>query len=193
MCLKRNTTAAVDRSNIIENYIGSIKDTLTGYLKAGEITALPSDPSDTAAANAAQAYTEEYSKDISNLEGIYASSRDTKTLTHTDKQHIGKVTRPDEDKLKQLHDALNASDDGVYNTGMIISPVTGEYIFHPDETKIMTAAEEAQPLPRSFRVRQTRSRCLSENSPSDKKTKPRCCSTNSEAINYQKIFSLIPI
>lgn len=97
MCLKRNTTAAVDRSNIIENYIGSTKDTLTGYLKASEITALPSDPSDTAAANAAQAYTEEYSKDISNLEGIYASSRDTKALTHTDKQHIGKVTRPDED------------------------------------------------------------------------------------------------
>lgn len=191
-------TAAVDRSNIIENYINSTKDTLTGYLKAGEITALLSDPSDTAAANAAQAYTEEYSKDISNLEGIYASSWDTKTLTHTDKQHIGKVTRPDEDRLKQLHDALNASNDGVYNTGMIISPVTGdqiismykavknkngdiiglggigiytsglvsvldalpveglpsaqyflvnaqtgEYIFHPDETKIMTAAEEA--------------------------------------------------
>lgn len=116
MCLKRNTTAAVDRSNIIENYIGSTKDTLTGYLKASEITALPSDPSDTAAANAAQAYTEEYSKTISNLECIYASSRDTKTLTHTDKQHIGKVTRPDEDKLKQLHDTLSMPRTTAYTT-----------------------------------------------------------------------------
>lgn len=190
-------TAAVDRSNIIENYIDSTKDALTDYLKAGEITALLSDPSDAAAAKAAQEYTESFSKDISDLEGIYASSWDTKMLTHTNSQVIGKITRPDEDKRKQLHDALNATD-GVYNTGMINSPAsgeqiismykavknkngdtiglggigiytsglvsildklpveglpsaqyylinaqTGEYIFHPDPEKIMTAAEEA--------------------------------------------------
>lgn len=46
------------------------------------------------------------------------------------------------DPMRTLHDALNASDDGVYNTGMIISPVTGEYIFHPDETRGSAAASE---------------------------------------------------
>lgn len=191
-------TASVDRSNIIENYIDSAKDTLTDYLKAGEITALLNDPSDTAAAKAAQDYTESFSKDISDLEGIYASSWDTKVLTHTNQQVIGKVTRTDTDKLNELHDALNAASDGVYNTGMILSPAsgeqiismykavkdkngntiglggigiytsglvsaldklpveglpsaqyflinaqTGEYIFHPDSEKVMTAAEES--------------------------------------------------
>lgn len=46
------------------------------------------------------------------------------------------------DPMRTLHDALNSSDDGVYNTGMIISPVTGEYIFHPDETRGSAAASE---------------------------------------------------
>lgn len=120
-------SVAIDRSKIIENYIDTTSDTLTAYLKAGEITALLSDPSDAAAAQAAQEYTESFSKDISNLEGIYASSWDTKMLTHTNSKVIGKVTRPDEDKRKQLHDAILATD-GVYNTGMIISPASGEQI-----------------------------------------------------------------
>ncbi|MGN1305071.1 MAG: methyl-accepting chemotaxis protein [Oscillospiraceae bacterium] len=120
-------SVAVDRSKIIENYIESTSDTLTAYLKAGEITALLSDPSDAAAAQAAQEYTESFSKDVSNLEGIYASSWDTKMLTHTNSKVIGKVTRPDEDKRKQLHDAILATD-GVYNTGMIISPASGEQV-----------------------------------------------------------------
>lgn len=120
-------TAAVDRSKIIENYIDKTKYTLTAYLKAGEITDLLSDPSDAAAAAAAQEYTESFSKDISDLEGIYASSWDTKMLTHTNSKVIGKITRPDEGPRKQLHDAILATD-GVYNTGMIISPASGEQI-----------------------------------------------------------------
>ena len=191
-------TAAVDRSQIIENYIDSTKDTLTAYLKAGEIYDLLSDPKSAEYVSKAQKYTEEFSKDISYLEGIYASSWDTKMLTHTNSQVVGKVTRPDADRLKALHDSLDAAGDGVYNTGMIISPASGEqiismykavrdkngdpiglggigiyssglvsvldnlpiqglpsaryylvnvgsgeYIFHPDSEKIMTAAEEA--------------------------------------------------
>jgi len=191
-------TAAIDRSQIIENFVDSTEDTLTAYLKAGEVYDLLSDPTSAEYASKAQKYTEDFSKDISDLEGIYASSWDTKTLTHTNFQYIGKVTRPDADRLKALHDSLDAAGDGVYNTGMIISPVSGEqiismykavrdkngdpiglggigiyssglvsildklpvqgldgakyylinaasgeYVFHPESDKIMTAAEEA--------------------------------------------------
>lgn len=40
---------------------------------------------------------------------------------------MGKITRPDEDRRKQLHDAILATE-GVYNTGILISPATGEQI-----------------------------------------------------------------
>ena len=120
-------TAAADRSEIITNYIKSTEDTLTAYLKAEQIYGLLRDPSDEEAVAAAQKYTENFSKDLTNLEGIYASSWDTKMLTHTNAKVVGKITRPDEDKRKQLHDAILATE-GVYNTGIIISPASGEQI-----------------------------------------------------------------
>lgn len=117
-------TAVIDRSEIIENYIKSTEDTLTAYLKAEQIYNLLSDSSNEAYVAAAQKYTENFSKDLSNLEGIYASNWGTQMLTHTNSQVVGKVTRPDEDKRKQLHDAITATD-GVYNTGILISPASG--------------------------------------------------------------------
>ncbi|MGN0688078.1 MAG: methyl-accepting chemotaxis protein [Oscillospiraceae bacterium] len=120
-------TAARDRAEIIENYIRSTEDTLTAYLKAGEIYDLLRNLDDAEKTAAAQKYTENFGKDISNLEGIYASSWDTMMRVHTTPQVVGKITRPDETKRKQLHDAILATD-GVYNTGIIISPATGEQI-----------------------------------------------------------------
>lgn len=120
-------TAALDRSEIISNYIRSTEDTLTAYLKAGQIYDLLCDPADMESAAAAQKYTENFSKDVANLEGIYASSWDTKTLTHTSSKAVGMVTRPDEAKRKPLHDAMLATE-GVYNTGIIISPASGNQV-----------------------------------------------------------------
>ncbi len=117
-------TAAADRSEIIESYIRSTEDTLTAYLKAEQIYNLLSDSENPDYIAAAQKYTENFSKDLSDLEGIYASSWDTKTLTHTNPAVVGLVTRPDEDRRKLLHDAMTATN-GVYNTGIIISPASG--------------------------------------------------------------------
>lgn len=120
-------TAAIDRSEIISNYIRSTEDTLTAYLKAEQIYNLLSDPSNEEYAAKAQKYTENFSEDLTNLEGIYASSWETEVLTHTNPGVIGKVTRPDAEKCNQLHEAL-ISADGVYNTGIIISPASGKQI-----------------------------------------------------------------
>lgn len=117
-------TAVIDRSEIIENYIQSTEDTLTAYLKAEQIYNLLSDSSNEEYIAAAQKYSENFSKDLSHLEGIYASNWGTQMLTHTNSKVVGKVTRPDEDKRKQLHDAITATE-GVYNTGILISPASG--------------------------------------------------------------------
>ncbi|MCI5752121.1 MAG: methyl-accepting chemotaxis protein [Oscillospiraceae bacterium] len=120
-------TAAIDRSEIISNYIRSTEDTLTAYLKAEQICDLLRDPSNEEYFAAAQEYTEYFGKDVANLEGIYASSWDTTTLTHTNSGAVGLVTRPDEAKRKPLHDAMLAAE-GVYNTGIIISPASGNQV-----------------------------------------------------------------
>lgn len=120
-------TAASDRSEMIASYISSAEDTLTSYLKAGQIYSRLRDTSDEEAAAAAQKYTENFSKDISNLEGIYASQWDTTVLTHTNAAVVGKITRPTPESQKPLHDALLATN-GVYNTGIILSPASGEQI-----------------------------------------------------------------
>ncbi len=118
---------ALDRSEIIKNYVQTAESSLSGYLKAGQIYDMLVNTSDAAAKAKAQKYTEDYGKDLSNLEGIYASTWGTEILVHTNPKVAGQVTRPDEAKRKQLHDAMLAVD-GVYNTGIIISPASGEQI-----------------------------------------------------------------
>lgn len=117
----------LDRSEIIKNYVQTAEASLSGYLKAGQIYDMLEDLSDAEAQATAQKYTESYGKDLSNLEGIYASTWGTEILVHTNPKVVGQVTRPDETRRKELHDAMLAAD-GVYNTGIIISPASGEQI-----------------------------------------------------------------
>lgn len=112
---------------ILESYIDSSEDFLTAYSRAGEIYNLLKNPTDQSAFEAAQKYTETFSKDKEpRLEGIYASEWNTHVLTHTNRGTVGITTRKGE-PLKQLQDAMLEAD-GVYNTGIIISPASGKQI-----------------------------------------------------------------
>ncbi|MCM1386889.1 MAG: methyl-accepting chemotaxis protein [Bacillus sp. (in: Bacteria)] len=116
-------TIAHDRTQIIENYVNEFEGLLLAYSRAGEITNLLSDVTNQKYVDAAQAYTEKYSADIENLEGIYVSEWNTHVLAHTNAGVVGITTR-EGDPLKALQDAMLAAD-GVYNTGIIISPASG--------------------------------------------------------------------
>ncbi len=119
-------TVVEERSRIIENYVQEMEDILTAYSRAGEIQAVLKNPTDEAATAAAQAYTEKFSADVHNLEGIYVSEWNTHVLAHTNAGVVGITTR-EGDPLKALQDAMLAAD-GVYNTGIIISPASGQQI-----------------------------------------------------------------
>ncbi|MDE6602967.1 MAG: methyl-accepting chemotaxis protein [Lachnospiraceae bacterium] len=119
-------TVVEERSQIIENYVKEVEQTLTAYSRAGEIQAVLENPADEAAVVAAQAYTEKFSADVGNLEGLYVSEWNTHVLAHTNAAVVGITTR-EGDPLKALQDALLAAD-GVYNTGIIISPASGQQI-----------------------------------------------------------------
>lgn len=116
-------TIVQERSQLIENYVVDAENYLTAYSRAGEIRDLQLNPENPDIVAAAQAYTEEFSADRAFLEGIYASEWNTHVLAHTNPNVVGITTR-EGDPLKALQDAMLAAN-GVYNTGIIISPASG--------------------------------------------------------------------
>lgn len=119
-------TIVDDRSQIIESYVRETENYLTAYSRAGEISQLLRNPSDTAAVEAAQKYTEVFGRDIDNLEGIYTSEWNTHVLAHTSEAVVGIATREGE-ALEELQEAMLKAD-GVYNAGFIFSPASGKQI-----------------------------------------------------------------
>lgn len=118
-------TVVEERSKIIENYVQEMEAVLTAYSRAGEIQNILKNPTDEAAAAAAQAYTEKFSADVKNLDGLYPSEWDTHVLAHTNSAVVGIYTR-EGDSLKSLQDSMLAAD-GVY-TGIVISPASGKQV-----------------------------------------------------------------
>ena len=119
-------TVVTERSTIIENYAREVEAYLTAYSRSSDIINLLKNPNDASAQANAQKYTEKYSADMDNLEGIYAAEWNTHVVTHTNPEVVGITTREGE-SLKVLQDTLLAND-GVYNAGFIISPASQQQI-----------------------------------------------------------------
>lgn len=124
--IKSMETIVQERSKIIENYISETENYLTAYSRASDITDLLNHPEDAQIVAKAQKYTEKFSQDREYLEGIYASEWDTHVLAHTNPKAVGIYTRKDE-SLKALQESLLAAE-GVFNTGILISPASGEQV-----------------------------------------------------------------
>ncbi len=119
-------TISADRAEIIEDYIQSAEEFITAYSRAGEVASVLSAPDDEEAVAAAQAFTERFAADREDLEGIYINDWDSYVLTHSNRSMPGTVMR-EGDSLKALQDAMLGTD-GVYNTGILISPSSGEQV-----------------------------------------------------------------
>ena len=130
--LDHMSTITDERAHIIDSYVENAEKTLIYYSKAGQIKELLLHPNDKAAVDAAQKYTEDFSDDIENLEGIYVSEWNTHVLAHTNPDVVGMIARPvkdgDDSRLRELQDAMKAAGDGVYNAGIIISSASGKQI-----------------------------------------------------------------
>lgn len=129
-----------ERAHIIESYIRNAEKTLKNFGKAQQVKdvlnyskeLLGDNPSYTAksAQMAAQVYTEEYGKDIDNLEGIWIGSWDTHVLTHTNagvnSALIGMQTHKDVDSRDELQEGMLDASDGLYLAGIMISQASGK-------------------------------------------------------------------
>jgi diguanylate cyclase (GGDEF)-like protein len=137
-------TITDERASIILNYVENAEKTLTYFSEGyevkkllerqnalGQSTDILSDSGSSELIAAAQAYTETFSGEIDNLEGLWIGSWETHCLAHTNPETVGMTTRPKatkEKELKQLQDAMLEAGDKVYNTGIILSPASAEQV-----------------------------------------------------------------
>ena len=146
------------QASMIESFVENVENTLKGFGCSPEVkellTVVQNKPDIDAAENAdalkaaaakdittskaleaAQKYTEEMSKTIVGVEGLWVGDWNTHCLTHTDPNTPGMTTRnakKDPEKfagpLKALQDGMLNAGDGVYDVGIIISPATKRQI-----------------------------------------------------------------
>ena len=126
MAINNMEAVTQERAQIVTNYVKETENVLTAYSRAGEVSNLLHNPTGVDEVAAAQKYTETFSADIANLEGLYISEWNTHVLAHTNAAVVGIVTREGE-PLTQLQNAMLEAD-GVYNTGIIISPASQQQI-----------------------------------------------------------------
>ena len=115
-------TSLESRQKVIEDYVNNAEDQLVSYSKGIEIVKLLENPTDSEIQKKAQKYTEDYYKELSGWEGIYAGEPNSHVIVHNNPKIVGMTTRKGE-ALKQLQDAMKESD-RLYNAGIIVSPAT---------------------------------------------------------------------
>lgn len=115
-------TSLESRQKVIEDYVNNAEDQLVSYSKGIEIVKLLENPTDSEIQKKAQKYTEDYYKELSGWEDIYAGEPNTHVIVHNNPKIVGMTTRKGE-ALKQLQDAMKESD-RLYNAGIIVSPAS---------------------------------------------------------------------
>ena len=111
----------------INEYISSCEDILKTFSTAPIVKDVLLNPNDTDIQAKAQQYTLDFFGELEGWEGIYIADWQSKVLTHPAPPVVGKVMR-EGDALKSLQDSMINSENGIYNTGIIISPASGELI-----------------------------------------------------------------
>ncbi len=115
------TGAAFDQAVVTDENI------LASYAQAPIITSYLKNPEDAELAKQAQQYTEDYFASLEGWEGLYIADWDTTVMTHaTVPTMAGKVLR-EGDAREELRSQILGSD-GVFNTGVMESPSTGNLV-----------------------------------------------------------------
>ena len=102
-------------------------DILKGYSTAPILKEFLAHPDDPDIAAKAQQYTLDFFDDLPGWEGLYLADWDTKVMTHPVVPVIGKVLR-EGDSRTALQNSILSAPNGVFNTGIMESPSTGNII-----------------------------------------------------------------
>ncbi|MCI8307251.1 MAG: methyl-accepting chemotaxis protein [Lachnospiraceae bacterium] len=126
--VENNMQTSLDaKTKLIDEYILNAENQLVSFSKQQNIKELLRNKNDMAKREELQAYNSEYFAALKGWEGMYVCDWETETLTHSNTSAVGLVLR-EGDSLKQLRDNLTAAKGGVFNTGILKSPASGQII-----------------------------------------------------------------
>lgn len=114
------------QTSLIEEYVTRQENILSAYSRTPAVRELLKDVDNPEKSRVAQAYTEYYYAGLDNWEGIYIGEWNTHCIAHSNPDVVGIVLRQG-DSLKALQDAM-ISRNGLYDAGIIVSPVSGQLI-----------------------------------------------------------------
>jgi methyl-accepting chemotaxis protein len=120
-------TIITQTGNSFDYTTENAKRTLQGFATAPIVIKALQNPDDAAIVAEANKYTNEFFAKLEGWEGLYLATWETKVLTHETEAVIGKVLR-EGDSLTSLQNSMLNAPDGVFNTGIITSPASGNLV-----------------------------------------------------------------
>ena len=120
-------TSLAAKTHIINEYINNAEKCLQAFSRAGELKDFLKDTSDKEKQKIAQEYTSLFYNDLYGWEGLYLDDWKSEVYTHSNPPVVGMIMRTG-DGLKLLQDSILAAESGVYNTGVMQSPASGQLI-----------------------------------------------------------------
>ncbi|MCR4792548.1 MAG: methyl-accepting chemotaxis protein [Lachnospiraceae bacterium] len=115
-----------DIGSSFDTIVENNEEILKGYSAAPIVTEVLLNPDDPELVGKAEQYTLDYFGTLEGWEGIYIATWETQVVAHPAAPVIGRVLR-EGDSLKALQNSM-LSADGVYNTGIMESPASGQII-----------------------------------------------------------------
>ncbi|MBQ8946313.1 MAG: hypothetical protein IJ058_05785 [Lachnospiraceae bacterium] len=117
-------------TNVGSNFdamVGKNHETLKGFATAPVLKEALLDPTNQEKQALAQQYTLDFFGSLEGWEGLYLADWNSQVLTHPSAPAIGMVLR-EGDRLSSLQNSILSASGGVFNTGVMVSPASGQNI-----------------------------------------------------------------
>ena len=115
------------QAQLSANYISSVRQYIQSYAASSDLIELLENPSDKALQKKLQVYTDYYTTQRNDLDGIYLADEDTFLFTHTNHDLVGKTFKEGKE-LETLQQMLHDTHD-VINRGVAFSPSSNTFVF----------------------------------------------------------------
>ena len=113
--------------NTFDSMVNKNGEMLKSFAASPDLKDYLLDPGNAQKAAIAQQYTLDYFANQEGWEGIYLADWNSKVMTHPTEAVIGKVLR-EGDSLTSLQNSMLSAENGIYNTGIMESPASGQLI-----------------------------------------------------------------
>lgn len=115
------------QAQLSANYISSVRQYIQSYAASPDLKEMLENPSDKALQNKLQEYTDYYTAQRTDLDGIYLADENTLLFAHNNHEIVGKTFREGKE-LETLQQMLHDTHD-VINRGIAFSPSSNTFVF----------------------------------------------------------------